>query len=314
MSINTKELKSKYVLSISSEDGTIYTLDVLDPKSTLFNPILDLNRIGLGDSKLLNYVIHPNETNYSSISPMSISPMSISPMSISSDDETHTTYDNDKLDRDIDYQIDDSGIFHEIETVKISTDNDDISRKIIDRSIMSDMIEMTFPDEVKIKANNIHSKFNVSTKRGDRRKRMIFVCIYYAYKELNIPPDNINIARVIGIDPKTIGKAFSECAPPNTGYTPPYKSVKCVDYIPTYFHLTGLSDQNCNDAVLLGKEIIAKDKSLKDEIPQIVATGILLYFMEINGVTSDKDFPDALGKSALTLSNMKKKIEAVHNA
>lgn len=297
------EEKSKYVLTMASADGTIYILDVLDPRSTLTNPIVDPIKMGSNDKCSCDYMTkYEDESSFSEYF-TSLSPMSISPPDI-----------QNKYDSDTDYETNDDGTVYEIESVKLSSDNIDISRRIIDRSILPDIEEMAFPDVVKAKANEIHSKFRISTKRGERRKRMIFFCIYHAYKDLDIPPDNVHISRIIGIDVKSIGKAFTECAPPNTGYIPRHKTIKSTDYISSYFYLTGLSEQNCDDVISMAKGIIQKDKTLKDEIPQIVAAGILLYFMEINGVTSDRDFPAALGKSALTLSNMKKKVEAVHNS
>ena len=119
---------------------------------------------------------------------------------------------------------------------------------------------------------------------------------------------------MVGIKKNEISKAFSLCSPLETGYYQQVKKIHFISFLPVYFHLTGLSESTLPDVIELANEILNKDKSLKSELPQIVAASLLIYYMDINGVTCDLNFSLTVGKSEITLNNMKKRIEIIHNS
>jgi len=214
----------------------------------------------------------------------------------------------------VDYDVTDDGTILEYEQPYIEVGSrSEIGRKRTDKSIFNDMSNFQIPDDIKYKADEIYSGLKLATKRGKRRRKVIFFCMFQAYQALGRPCDPKKLANVVGINPNEISKAFSLCSPLETGYYPSFQQLNFVDFIPTYYHLTGLSESNLEDVIELGQSLSTKDTTLLDELPQIVAVSTLLYYMEINGVSCNTNFSDKVGRSELTLSQMKKRIESIDN-
>ena len=285
--------KSSIVLLSKLQNGDVAVLDILDPRSTLGNPIVDHSKITANTDKdeVFHRMMHKHITFMNKTVP-------IENNKNFTDVEEHISYDES--------EYEEPHIHMEIPT--------DISNKIVDKSIMQDMTEMYLSDDIKEKANEIYTKLEISTKRGGRRKKVVFFCLFQAHRELDMPCDPRVLAKTVGILPNDISKAFSMCSPIETGYYPVSKRFSFMDFIPTYYHLTGLSSLNLSDVEELGREILEKCPSIKDELPQTVAASILIYYMEINGVTCTLDFSKAVQRSEMTLIQMKKRIESIHNS
>ena len=282
--------KQKLVLRTMASNGDIVTLDILDPRSTWDNPIIDSNKLGITSNA--DEIFHRMMDKHSNAAEDGTCKQIFGTCYDEVDDH-HSDYETLQIHRDI---------------------QDDISKKFVDKSIMSDMTNFYISDEIKEKANEIYTKLEISTKRGGRRKKVVFFCLFQAHRELDIPCDPRVLAKTVGIGANDISRAFSMCSPIETGYYPISKKFHFEDFIPTYYHLTGLSRLNLGDVMELSEEISDKCQSIRDELPQTVAAAILMYYMDINGVSCNFDFSKAVNRSEVTLNQMKKRIENIHNS
>jgi transcription initiation factor TFIIIB Brf1 subunit/transcription initiation factor TFIIB len=183
-----------------------------------------------------------------------------------------------------------------------------------DRSILKEMDNLAVSDEAKLMAESIFMKLNPLTKRGNRRKQLIFFCLYYAYIELGQPQDPKKIAQLVGIKPSGITKAFSMFSQAQTGYKPPTLYITPIHLIPQYCDNLHLTRETTQDVMTFAQTILDKDINLKEKFPQKVAAGILLYYLTINGCTLNrKEFAKNIGLSEVTISNVFKQIAAIHN-
>ncbi len=217
---------------------------------------------------------------------------------------------------DISYNMtDENGHECEIEIIDLhQIKPDNYYQKLKERSIMKDMLSMNCSEDIKKEANKIFLNMNVTIKRGKRRKKIVFFCIYQAYKNFDIPCDPKVIAKIVNIETKEITKAFSLCSETETGYRPTPRRYTPVDFIPVYFPLTNLTSDNMQNIIELTKEILEKSEDLYDAFPQTVAASILMYYMKINGVEYDKSFAKSVEKSEVTLIEMSRKISDIHNS
>ena len=135
-----------------------------------------------------------------------------------------------------------------------------------------------------MKAEEIFGKLNSATKRGNRRKQLVFFCIYNAYNELLLPQDPKQIASVVGIKNSEMTKALSMFSEAQTGYQPPAIHVTAIDLLPKYCDNLGLPSDMITDVLAFAQKILNVDTELKETFPQKVAAGILLYYATTNGI------------------------------
>lgn len=187
--------------------------------------------------------------------------------------------------------------------------------KSSEKSILSDLDKINISDDVRIEAERIFQQLETNTKRGKRRKKLLFYCIFNAYLSLKQSKDPKYVAELVGIAPTEMSKAFSMCSESQTNYRPPSVFHSPIDFIPEYHRKVGL-DESCLDSVLdLAKTILKKDPDLNENYPQVVAAGILLYYMTINGVSvNKKEFSKLVRRSEMTISKMYKRISYIHNS
>jgi transcription initiation factor TFIIIB Brf1 subunit/transcription initiation factor TFIIB len=187
--------------------------------------------------------------------------------------------------------------------------------KSSEKTILADLDRINIPDDIKIEAERIYQQLDTNTKRGKRRKKLLFYCISKAYLSLNQPKDPKYVAELVGISATQISKAHSMCSESQTNYKPPCVRLTALDFIPEYHQKVGL-DKSCLSSVIsLANEILNKDPELNENYPQVVAAGILLYYMTINGLTvNKKDFSKIVLRSEMTISKMYKRISLIHNS
>ena len=186
--------------------------------------------------------------------------------------------------------------------------------KTTEKSIVQDLDLIDLPEEVKREAQVIFNSMKVPTKRGTKRKRLLFFCINQAYVNLKQPKDPKMIANQLGIKSTDISKSSSMCSSSQTGYKPVPTFYHPIDFIPDYMKAVGL-DESCVESVKkLGHEVLQRAPDLTDEYPQVVAAGLLLYYMIIHGITVNrKEFAGKVLRSEMTISKMYKRISEIHN-
>ena len=184
-----------------------------------------------------------------------------------------------------------------------------------DRSIIKDMESIAIPDEIKIKAEEIFGKLNSATKRGNRRKQLVFFCIYNAYNELQYPQDPKQIAILVGIKNSEMTKALSMFSEAQTGYKPPSIQITALDLLPQYCVNLGLREDAVLDVLAFANKILQIDLELNETFPQKVAAGILLYYATINGIKVDKkEYAKMIQLSEVTINSMYKQVARLDNS
>lgn len=183
-----------------------------------------------------------------------------------------------------------------------------------EKSILKDMESFDLSDDIKNKAEEIFGKLNSATKRGNRRKQLIFFCIYNAYNEVGNPQDPKRIAEMVGIRTSEMTKALSMFSEAQTGYKPPSIHVNALHFLPQYCNDLNLTEDTTNEILNFAQKILDRDPDLKETFPQKVAAGILSYYAKINGITIDKRFYSKMVQlSDVTINNMRKYIEKLDN-
>lgn len=193
-------------------------------------------------------------------------------------------------------------------------DREYASSKTSEKSILKEMENIPLPEEIKIKAEEIFNKLNPQTKRGNRRKQLIFFCIHSAYLELGNPQDPKKIAQLVGIKNSKMTKSLSMYSQAQTGYKPPLIFVTPLDFIPQYCEMLKLTEETTQDVKLFAETILQKDTTLKQKFPQKIAAGILLYYLTINGIQiNKKEYAKVIQLSEVTINNIYKQIVSLHN-
>jgi len=184
-----------------------------------------------------------------------------------------------------------------------------------EKSILADLNKIQLPDNVKAEAEKIFQQLDLNTKRGRRRKRLLFYCVYNAYKTLGQTKDPKIVAAMVGIGNNEITKAFSMCSTIQTNYQPPCVQHSPEQYIQSCMDLVGLN-QDCYEDVLEKCRIVMNaDSSLEEEYPQNVAIAVVYLYIVINGGKMDrKDFSKIFKLSDMTIYKMYNRVEAAYNS
>jgi hypothetical protein len=81
--------------------------------------------------------------------------------------------------------------------------------KTKNHSILKELLPLDIPVDIKQLADRICQSFNQTTHRNRRRKYLIFVCLYWAYKEMGEDKDPNILCRLVGFEPNKIQAALS---------------------------------------------------------------------------------------------------------
>ena len=187
--------------------------------------------------------------------------------------------------------------------------------KGVARDIIADMLRMNFSQDIKDRANLIHSRMIKKIRRTERRLQMIFYCIYSAHQEMKISADPKLLAHEIGMPVRNITKALSTFSQSQTGYEPPNKFHTPSDFIPDICISFNIAEERIPEIVELSDRIVSRDKSLHDEKPQKIAMSIIDYWMKISGIVLDKPTRALLFGNTLSSSDtISKRIQAADNS
>ncbi len=190
--------------------------------------------------------------------------------------------------------------------------------KSSEKSIRSDLNKLGIPNNIINIADSIYQDMIVGTKRGKRRKMLLFFCVFSAYNKESIPVDPIWLANVCGIDRSGISKALSMCSHGNTESSNVLVRYEPHDFIPTYFkklnEMIDFHDDTLEEINDMLDEVMEKDPDLRDEKPETVAAAMLIYYLQLNGCAIEKDkYKDIFGRSDMTINKIKKRINIAYN-
>lgn len=187
--------------------------------------------------------------------------------------------------------------------------------RMSERSILHDLEPLTFSEDIRNEAERIFQQLEIKTKRSKRRKKLLFYCVFNAYKSLGQSRDPKTVAEEIGMSPNEMTKALSMCSECQTGYRPPSVFHSPLQFLPEYYAQTNLDPSDYSMIDTFAKNILAKDPDLLQHYPQVVAAGILLYYTTINGITVDKKkFSELVRRSEMTINKMFKRISNLDNS
>lgn len=184
-----------------------------------------------------------------------------------------------------------------------------------DKNIIHELDEYPLPVEVKIRCNDIYNKMSlIHTKRGNKRKQMLYFLIYTAYRELGNPQTPENIAGIVGLDKNKIKEANRNFGAIHSGYKSPVEEISIVSMIPNICKNLGFDSDRILDCVSMGNEMIAKAEFLEEEDIQKVAAAIVQYYLICNGISFDKkEFSKLANISSASLNAMVNTVGKIHN-
>jgi transcription initiation factor TFIIIB Brf1 subunit/transcription initiation factor TFIIB len=184
-----------------------------------------------------------------------------------------------------------------------------------DRTILPDLDKIQISDEIKYQAEKIFKQLGTGTRRGLKRKKLLFYCVYNAYKSLGILEDANTVADLVGIPYSEITKAFSLFSEGKTLYRAPITFRTPIDFIHKYYSEVGLGPESLRPLLDIAEEVLELDPELDENYPQVVAAGIIFYYLTINGISVNKEeFAKLIGKSPMTIAKMSKRISTIHNS
>jgi transcription initiation factor TFIIIB Brf1 subunit/transcription initiation factor TFIIB len=180
------------------------------------------------------------------------------------------------------------------------------------KSLDADLRDLLLPQDIKDCANRVYAKMEVGTRRKQRRKWLVFVCLYNAHRELEIAVDPIALGEKLGLTKGELMKAVSAFSPARTGYTPP-KEQNIFTFIALYCKELGISTDSQPSVRKLVESILLKDRAYYDYTPQYVVLAAIKYFLTVNGVDAscvDEKYPHCSGY----VDNIYKKIAETDNS
>lgn len=209
-------------------------------------------------------------------------------------------------------------IYNGSESCPIYTNHHAIPRSN-EKTIRPDLEKLGLPNNIVNSADSIYQDMSVGTKRGKRRKMLLFFCSFTAYNQENIPVDPIWLANICGLERSGISKALSMCSPVHTNFDAPLVRYTPKNYIPLYFRKLNeewitFPDGAIEDIYEMAEEVMSRDPDLNDEKPQTVAAAILVFYLQMHGYSIDKDKYKAIfGRSDMTINKIKKRVSKAYN-
>lgn len=182
-------------------------------------------------------------------------------------------------------------------------------------SILADLKQYPFPDDIKNQADVIYNKMIYRVRRGKIRDQMLFYCVYCSHLELNRDVNPVDLGSKFGLTPGEVQRCDSIFSPLQTGYRPPSTNTSPLRYLPDYCRNLDLSEEAVEEVIFLARNIIHKDPTLSQENPQTVAAGLLRYYLVMNGIVCDdpQRITKVTGRSNVTIEGMFRRIAIIDN-
>jgi hypothetical protein len=184
------------------------------------------------------------------------------------------------------------------------------------RSILGDLQKYPFPDDIKNRADVIHSKMRNKVHRSKVRDQMLFYCVYCAHLELQRDCNPIQLGMQFKLTPGEVQRCDSLFSPLQTGYRPPSLTTSPLGYLPDYCQAMELTSDALEEITRMGAAVLKKDPSLLQENPQTVAAGMLRYYIVSNGITTEDPLKitRVTTRSHVTIDGMYRRIAIIDNS
>lgn len=184
-----------------------------------------------------------------------------------------------------------------------------------ERTILPDLKNYPFPDDVKNRADVIYNKMRYRVHRSKVRNQMLFYVVYCAHLELHRDVNPIHLGAQFGLSQGETQRCDSIFSFLQTGYRMPQTNTTPLGYLPDYCESLLLSQVAVEEITTLANSILRKDPSLYQENPQTVAAGILRYYTIMNGISSDDPsrLAQVTARSNVTIEGMYRRIAVIDN-
>jgi len=205
---------------------------------------------------------------------------------------------------------------------KYDTESDDIlvsnssmvyKKKNKEDTIIKEFQELPFTDDIKNEAYEIYKKMEYSIRRKNNRKYLKFFCIYNAHINLSKPKDSNQLGKIFGLETNRFHEIFKIFSFEKTGYKMKQIILSPLDYITEYYKITDLRMDEIDGVINFANDILNSD-DLSEEYPQVVAAGIIIYYMKkIHGIIPSQKFINYIGRSDNMINKIVKKIGSIYN-
>lgn len=205
-----------------------------------------------------------------------------------------------------------------------NSDNFRVSQKPIQGkfSILKDLEPYPFMTMIKTKANEIYNKMHYQTRRGKIRVQLLYHCTYNAHLELyndglldEIPvPDELG--EIFKLTSEEVQKCDSLFSYIQTGYEPLSIELNPRSYYKKWCDTKELrlSEDHLVDLIEFSEYITSLDKSLLQNHPRTVASGILKFYLERSGfLVESKDLECVTKRSNVTIKGIYDQVSRIYN-
>lgn len=189
-------------------------------------------------------------------------------------------------------------------------------RKVDETSIHNDIKNLQIGDIVADKADEIYKDVTGGQIfRGNSRKAIIFACVFYAYRILEMPQDHndltneMRITRRIGLKGiKHVNQHASKDSEIHLFSISPSTLVKNL------MKKFSAHPSQIQEVINLYRKIENRSSKLNQARPQSVSSGILYYWICLKKIDIDiRQFAKTAGLSVLTINKIAKEIAEVLN-
>lgn len=181
------------------------------------------------------------------------------------------------------------------------------------------------PGQVLQRANIICDQMRIPIKKGKPRKKLIFVCMAYAFEDCGIPKIHKEVAQLVDLDPGKIASAFHDYDEMKTGYRHVRNQnitliTEIERFISDYWRRLGLEKDNLADAQRFCTDIFKKDcanqRKLESSHPQNIAAGLLRYYCDVHGfiVHRESYATSVVNLSPATVNKIVSLVCEIHNS
>lgn len=218
-----------------------------------------------------------------------------------------------------DYYGEKTYVYNGSEACPIYTNHHAIPRNN-EKTIRPDLESLGLPSDIVIESDKVYQDMDyMGTKRGRRRKMLLFYCAFTAYNQLGISIDPFTLAKTCGLEKSGVSKALSMCSPVHTNSNAMLVLHTPDSFIRKYYNIlneewVAFPDGALEDIMNINREVMEKDPSLSDEKPQTVAAAILVFYLHMHGYSIDKSkYKVIFERSDMTINKIKKKIIEAYN-
>lgn len=142
---------------------------------------------------------------------------------------------------------------------------------------------------------------------------MIFFCVYVAFLNLGLTEEPRVIAELVSLPKNEIPKSFSLCSELETGLSLPVRQKEAGDFFPVILRDLGI-DISVEELEDILSYVVEKDPSLNDCFPQVLAAGIISFYLDINGLSSLKnEIPKIIRRSPMSCAKVSKAVSKAYN-